>query len=253
MSSSETSPSTWALVVQSLNRPYPVSFSMLVLVSLVPMYIFIASAMWARALHTPEIALDRIVPLQPAWALSYGVLYVFLIVLPFFVVREPEHLRRTVFAYLAVWMTAFTCFLVYPTISPRPAKVIGRGFAAWGLRFLYSADPPYNCFPSIHVAHSFVSALTCKLVHRRIGILCTLAAALVALSTVFIKQHYILDVVAGIVLAWAAYVVFLRNYPREKIPDVDRRLAPIFTFGVIGLVSIGLVCMWVAYELSGDA
>jgi hypothetical protein len=140
--------------MQSLNRPYPVSVPMLVLVSLVPMYIVIASLMWARTLHVPEIALDRLVPLQPAWVLSYGVLYLFLILLPFFIVREAEHLHRTVLAYLAVWITAFACFLVYPTISPRPANVFGRGFAAWGLRFLYSADPPYNCFPSIHVAHT---------------------------------------------------------------------------------------------------
>jgi membrane-associated phospholipid phosphatase len=253
MRTAEASPSTWSLVAQSLNRPYPVSFPMLLLVSLVPCYIFIASVSWTRTLHVPEIALDRFIPLQPAWALIYGVLYVFLILLPFFTVREADHLRRTVLAYLTVWITAFACFLVYPTISPRPAKVIGRGFAAWGLRFLYSADPPYNCFPSIHVAHSFVSAFTCRIVHRRIGILATVGAALVALSTLFIKQHYILDVVAGIALAGTAYGVFLRTYAREKIPAVDRRLAPIFALGVFALVSIGLVGMWVAYELSGDA
>jgi membrane-associated phospholipid phosphatase len=103
------------------------------------------------------------------------------------------------------------------------------------------------------VAHSFVSAFTCRIVHRRIGILATVGAALVALSTLFIKQHYILDVVAGIALAGTAYGVFLRTYAREKIPAVDRRLAPIFALGVFALVSIGLVGMWVAYELSGDA
>jgi membrane-associated phospholipid phosphatase len=88
-------------------------------------------------------------------------------------------------------------------------------------------------------------------VHQRIGILATLCAVFVALSTLFIKQHYVLDVVAGMILAWAAYAAFLRTYPRERIPDVDRRLAPTFALGVMGLVSIALACMWVAYELSG--
>src|SRR5437868_7731918 len=106
---------------------------------------------------------------------------------------EPEHLRRTFAAYLAVWLTAYAIFLLYPTAAPRPQNVVGDGFAAWASRFLYEADPPYNCFPSLHVAHSFVSALTCYAVHRRVGMIATGAAALVALSTLFTKQHYVVD------------------------------------------------------------
>ena len=109
-----------------------------------------------RPQYVPELALDRIVPLKPGWALVCGSLYLFLILLPVFVVRQQEHIRRTVLAYLLVWIAAYICFLVYPTKAPRPVGVPGEGFMAWGLRFLYQADPPYNCFPSLHVAHSFV-------------------------------------------------------------------------------------------------
>ena len=63
-----------------------------------------------RTLHMPEVALDRVVPLQPAWALVYGSVYLFLIILPVFVVRQQEHIRRTVFAYLMVWLAAYVCF-----------------------------------------------------------------------------------------------------------------------------------------------
>src|SRR5262249_45830980 len=148
-------------------------------------------------------------------------------------------IRRSVLAYLMVWIVAYVCFLAYPTVASRPAKVIGEGFVAWGLRFLYSADPPYNCFPSLHVAHSFVSALTCWRVHRGVGIAAALGASLVGVSTLFTKQHYVLDVVAGMFLATAAYVVFLRSYPRAAIPELDRRLAPVLTLGLIG--SLGLL------------
>src|SRR5262245_12409921 len=182
----------WRLVVQALTRPYPVTPAMVLLVSLVPFYIFIAELMPERTLHRPEVALDRAVPLQPAWALVYGSLYLFLILLPVFVVRQPEQIRRTVRAYLMIWITAYVCFVVYRTPGPPPAEVVGQGFAAWGLRFLYSADPPYNCFPSLHVAHSFVSALACSRVHRGVGIAGVVCASLVGLSTLFTKQHYIL-------------------------------------------------------------
>jgi membrane-associated phospholipid phosphatase len=206
-----------------------------------------------RTLHVPELALDRALPLQPAWAIVYGVLYLFLIVLPVFVVRQEEHIRRTVFAYVTIWITAYVVFLTYPTIAPRPAEVIGKGFAVWGLRFLYDADPPYNCFPSLHVAHSFVSALTCYRVHRGVGIAAAICASLVGLSTLFTKQHYILDVIAGVLLAWIAYAVFLRRYPRHEIPALDRRLAPVLAIGITAILVIALACFWGAYRFSGKS
>ena len=239
------------MVVETLTRPYPLSIPMVVLMLLVPFYIVIAELTPGRTLHAPELALDRVVPLQPTWALVYGSLYLFLILLPVFVVRQEEQIRRTFLAYLTVWIVSYVCFLVYPTMAPRPAKVIGEGFVVWGLRFLYSSDPPYNCFPSLHVAHSFVSALTCYRIHRGVGIAAALCASLVGVSTLYTKQHYIADVIAGIFLAYVAYVVFLRSYRRESIPELDRRLAPVLALCLIGLHGLLVACFWVAYRMSG--
>ncbi len=236
------------MVVESLTRPYPVSTPMIVLVALVPFYVFIPGAIPGQTLHVPELAWDRVVPLQPAWALVYGSLYLFLIILPVLVVRQDEHIRRTVSAYLMIWIAAYVGFLVYPTVAPRPSRVVGEGFGAWGLRFLYAADPPYNCFPSLHVAHSFVSALTCYRVHRELGVAAAFCASLVGVSTLYSKQHYILDVVAGLFLASVAYVVFLRTSPRNRVPEMDRRLAPVFALATIVVVGLGVACFWVGYR-----
>jgi membrane-associated phospholipid phosphatase len=244
----------WSMVVEMLSRPYRVSIPMVVLVLLVPFYLYIAELARERSLlHVPELVLDRVLPLRPTWALVYGSLYLFLILLPVFVVRQEEQIRRTVLAYLMVWMVAYICFLVYPTMAPRPAKVIGEGFVVWGLRFLYSSDPPYNCFPSLHVAHSFVSALTCYRVHRGVGIAAALCASLIGVSTLFTKQHYVVDVIAGTLLATLAYALFLRSYPRESVPELDRRLAPVFALGVMGCLGLLVACLWVAYQMIGKA
>ena len=250
---SDAPPLTWSMVAQTLTRPYRVTFPMVVLVSMVPFYIFIAALMPGRTIHAPELPWDRLIPLQPTWALVYGTLYLFLILLPVFVVCRDEHIRRTVLAYLMVWSTAYVCFLVYPTVAPRPPQLSGEGFRVWGLRFLYEADPPYNCFPSLHVAHSFVSALTCCRVHRGLGFAAGVCALLVGVSTLYAKQHYILDVIAGIGLACVAYVVFLRNYPSNEIPTIERRVAPVLALCVVGIVCVGIACYWVAYRLSGAA
>jgi membrane-associated phospholipid phosphatase len=248
---SEQIPLTWGLVARTLTRPYRVTLPMIVLVSLVPLYLFISTVVPERTMHAPEVPLDRMIPLQPGWALVYGSLYLFLILLPVFIVCREEHIRRTVFAYLMVWITAFGCFLLYPTVAPRPHEVLGRGFLVWGLRFLYDADPPYNCFPSLHVAHSCVSAFTAYRAHRGVGLVAGICALLVGISTLFTKQHYVLDVVAGIGLAYVAHVIFLRGYPRSAIPPAERRVAPAIALVVMGLVGCAIGCYWIAYVVSG--
>lgn len=192
-------------------------------------------------------------PLVPGWALIYGGLYAFLILLPIFVVRQDEQIRRTVSAYLLIWITAYVFFIVYPTAAPRPSSVIGDGFAVWSLRNLYGADPPYNCFPSLHVAHSFVSALACHRVHRGLGVAAIACAVLVAVSTLFTKQHYILDVIAGTLLAFIAYVIFLRDYRREQVPAFHRRVAPALALCLITIITLAVAGYWLAYLGSGQA
>ena len=251
MKAQETVQAPLSLVAHSLSRPYPVTLPMLVLVSLIPLYVFIPTLLPNRPSYAPEVQLDRLIPLQPGWALVYGAIYLFLILLPVLVVRQQEHIHRTVWAYLTIWITAYICFVAYPTVGPRPTEVLGGGFGAWSLRMLYATDHPYNCFPSLHVAHSFVSALTCTRVHRPLGLVAVGCAGLVAVSTLFAKQHYVLDVVAGLGLALVAHALFVRSLSRAQISEAERRAAPLLALGAATLVGLGVAGFWVAYRLSG--
>jgi membrane-associated phospholipid phosphatase len=221
---------------------------MILLVSLVPVYLLIAERTHTVRAARPEIGLDRLIPVVPAWALVYGALYLFLILLPVFVIQDRDLIDRTVRAYLTVWILSFLVFMLYPTAAPRPDEVAGTGFAAWGLRFLYDADPPYNCFPSLHVAHSFVSALACSRVHRQLGAFALLCAALVATSTLFIKQHWVVDVVAGSLIAVAACAVFFRGRSREVVLESEHRPAPALALVVAGVVGSVFVVYWMIYR-----
>ena len=88
--------------------------------------------------------------------------------------------------------------------------------------------------------------------HRGVGAVAGVWASLVGLSTLFTKQHYIADVIAGAFLAYAAYLVFLRSYPREATPEVERRLAPVLALGALGAYGLMVAIMRLAYANGVD-
>jgi membrane-associated phospholipid phosphatase len=239
----------WSAIVELMTRPQPVTIPMVVLFAIIPVYIFIGEALMpGRTLHVPELALDRVVPVRAAWSVIYGSLFLAAL-LPVFVVHRQELIRRTILAFLMVWLFSYACFLAYPTIGPRPAVVAGDDFFAWALRVIYSSDVRYNCLPSLHVAQCFLAALACYRVHRGVGAVALVWAFLVGISTLYTKQHYVLDVIAGIILACVAYVMFLRGYPREDVPERERRLAPALALGAVGIYALIVAGLWFVYAL----
>ncbi len=238
----------WSAFVELMTRPQPVTLPMVALFAIIPGYLCIGVLVHGGIVHAPELALDRMGPVRPEWSVVYGSLFLAAL-LPVFVLHQQELIRRTILAYLAVWLVAYVCFLAYPTIGPRPATVAGEGFFVWALRVIYSSDARYNCLPSLHVAQCFLAALACYRVHRGVGAVAGIWAFLVGLSTLYTKQHYILDVITGILLAYAAYVVFLRSYPREDIPEEERRLAPALALGAAAIYLLIVAGLWVVYAM----
>jgi membrane-associated phospholipid phosphatase len=154
-------------------------------------------------------------------------------------------------AYLLVWCAAYLVFWRYPTVAPRPVEVVGEGFGAWGLRFLYGADPPRNCFPSLHVAVSFVSALAVGLVNREVGRWAIGSATLVALSTLFTKQHYVVDVLAGVAMALLAGRLLLRRPQAAPASPETADVALPLALALLGAIALLLVVMFGAYRWLG--
>jgi membrane-associated phospholipid phosphatase len=237
----------WGDIRELMARPQPVTLPMIALFAIVPLYLVIGEAVVpGRALHVPEIALDRAMTIEPAWSLVYLSLFL-AVLLPAFVIHQQELVRRTINAFIHAWVVALACFVLYPTVGPRPPRLPGDGFSAWTLRLIYSSDHRYNCLPSLHVAQCFLAAFACFIVHRGVGLACMGWAFLVGLSTVYTKQHYVLDVATGVLLAIFAYAVALRGFPRERIPEDERRLAPWLALGAFGVYGLGLAGFWVVH------
>lgn len=230
-------------------RPFPNSGPVLALALLIPGYHVIAGIHRGGAqLHMPALSIDRAIPLEPTWMLAYGSIWFFAF-LPVLVLRGPALTRRALYAFIAVVGTAYAGFLLYPTVLPRPAS-LGEGFFAWTLALNYRLDPPLNCFPSLHVAWGFVAALCCHRVHRGVGVAALAWATLIAISTLYTKQHYVLDVVAGIAIAVLASLGFLGGHRRDAVAEIDRRLAPRRALRLAWIYGAVVVVFWIVYRLS---
>lgn len=240
----------WREVAAVMRRPQPFTLPMGLLFAIIPLYLYIGVLVKGRRLYAPETTLDRMMTLDPAWSIVYLSLFGAAI-LPVFVLHQQELIRRTVLAFIMAWVTAYAVFLAFPTVGPRTDHVTGPGFNNWVLREIYASDHRYNCFPSLHVAQCFLAAFAAWCVHRGVGAAAFLWAFAVGLSTVYTKQHYVVDVAGGMALAGLGYLVFLRPYPRAAIPENERRLAPTLALCAAATYGAIVLALWLAYVL-GD-
>lgn len=86
-----------------------------------------------------------------------------------------------------------------PSKIERVERVTVGGLSGWGLALFQKTCKPYGNFPSMHVGLSVpVVAANFMTGGPVIGGVMLAWAVLIAVSTLFTKQHYILDVLAGI-------------------------------------------------------
>ena len=103
-------------------------------------------------------------------------------------------------------------FLVLPAEIQRP-EVTGDGIWDAMTRWIYESDTPHNLFPSIHCLASwlaFRAALERKDAPRWYAPVQLVFSLLVFASTVLIKQHFVVDIFAGIAVVEVAWLLSRR-------------------------------------------
>ncbi len=163
----------------------------------------------------PTLEWEEKIPFMPIFVWIYLCIYP-LFVLPFLFIRDKQFFRLFSFSYILVMCVCYLCYLLIPVSFTRRPDLVVTSFSTFALNIIYETDNSWNCFPSSHVAMSLLASLTILEVHRIRGILATLLTVLIAVSTVLIKQHYVIDVVAAMVLTFGVYFAFYR----KRIHDI---------------------------------
>ena len=125
-----------------------------------------------------------------------------------------------------------TIFLIVCTVFPNAQNLRPHTFARGNIfvdlvKYIYQADTSTNVLPSIHVFNSLGAAIaiaksSALKKHRAVQWGAYILAALIILSTVFLKQHSVTDVFAAMVMAGVIYP-FVYVPAGKKAPSLSHQ------------------------------
>jgi membrane-associated phospholipid phosphatase len=207
------------------------------------------------------LQLDTRIPFVAAFVWPYLLGYLYPL-LPYFALKDWHRFNVAVLAVILGNLAAYAVYFLYPLAFSKP--VLGPGLADRVLAYhtRLDFDPGANKLPSFHVAAVWIAVLACR--KQRLGrwgdAAAIAGAVLVSVSTLFVKKHVILDVLAGFLLASLAWFAARRLYPAlsghatdavEGFKRMVRKVGPaalaclIVLFTLVGLFT-GKVPPWVS-------
>ncbi|HQM44836.1 MAG: phosphatase PAP2 family protein [Syntrophaceae bacterium] len=148
---------------------------------------------------------EKDIPFVPSFIIAYSLVFVLVAIL-FLMLENMADFREMVTRFFIMTLICFAFFLILPVrMNFRPEMVMTDDWITQAVCFYFWIDQPYNLFPSMHLSASFFSAFYCLSKKRMVGYVSMIMAILVGISVVLLKQHYILDVVAGFLLAFCCF------------------------------------------------
>ena len=120
-------------------------------------------------------------------------------------------------------------FLAFPTEMadwPSGQFEIENAFD-WTTQMIYDADEPNNLFPSIHCLESWVvfrGSLKCKKMGNWYRVSCLLITLGIFASTVFVKQHVVVDILGGVLVAEAGFFLARKLRAGRVFELIERKL-----------------------------
>ena len=172
-------------------------------------------------LYWTQTPLDALIPFCEAFVIPYSLWYPLLIGVGLYLLKwdVPAYRRYMHFLAATFFLSTLIWFLYPNGQALRPAVMPRDNLLTDLVSFIYQADTCTNVFPSVYVVGSLGAVLAVwdcprlRIRHPRVCRWVTVLAVLICLSTVFIKQHAVLDVVAGVALSLLAALPIYHRSP----------------------------------------
>ena len=183
---------------------------------------FVAIGAITTQLPKIDLALfiDSQIPLSSRFVWFYMLTYFIPITLV--VCCKDWHLyNRTILSFISASCIAFFSYLMIPVEVPRYFP--SGEFSARILEANYKLDfmTRANNFPSLHVAATWIFFLCIngQFKSRLLSLVLIILTLMISFSTVLVKQHLIVDALAGFVLAFFSWSLVKRMYAKASAEE----------------------------------
>lgn len=164
--------------------------------------------------HVIHMSADDYIPFCEVFIIPYLLwfAYVSVVVIYFFFKNKTDYYKACAFLF-----TGMTIFLIISTLWPnghhlRPMMMPRDNIFTHLVESLYNVDTATNLWPSIHVYNSlgahFAVACSKEFANKKgIRIASLVLAVSIILSTMFLKQHSVFDVLTAFIMAAVMYTL----------------------------------------------
>ena len=180
----------------------------------------------AERCHVVHCFLDDVIPFNEYFLIFYGGWYVLvagsLLYYFFYDVRRFRELDLFIFF---TQMAAMACYILWPSRQDlRPETFPRENVFTWILGLIYTFDTNTGVCPSLHVCYSLaIVSVVLKDEHASVPVkaFVTVFSVMVCLSTAFVKQHSVVDIVAALpVVLLGELLIYGRSYWAPRLRRV---------------------------------
>jgi hypothetical protein len=147
-----------------------------------------------------ETRVDRKIPVKVYFIVPYLAYFPYLVGgWAYLGLSRFDYFEQFVFSMGFLGLAAGFINLIFPTYAPR-AYIYGSNIFSRLIRWHYGLNRPLTAFPSLHVAHSVCLSIFFVIALPQLSLFWIFLPVAIALSTLFTKEHYLPDVVGGVIL-----------------------------------------------------
>ena len=163
----------------------------------------------------PTTSIDTWIPVIPWTIVPYSTLYFYYPMAAILGMKSEQTQRENVIFHqillMLTWMV-FAIFILAPVEVDIRRSVFAADLGIWQpwYDYLYAVDTPWNAWPSLHIVQSLLAVLVVSRWYNtenyrwQIRIL-WFAWLMLTISVMTTKQHFVWDVVTGIIIAVLAW------------------------------------------------
>ena len=186
------------------------------------MYFLTENLIPVKNCHLIHCAFDDIIPFCEWFLLPYVFWYLLIVIsLLFFALYDIDSFKKLQTFIIITQICATIIYVAYPNYQNlRPDQFPRDNFLTDCIGFLYSFDTNTGVCPSLHCAYSIGIAsvwLKAKGVSKIWKTFIVIAAILICLSTMFIKQHSVIDFFAALPVCVLAEILVFKVFFKKKI------------------------------------